>query len=247
MRALAVLLAAIWSSVGTGNAVADYREAPVVNGGAVSGTVLVAGDVPALPPQPVFKRREFCGDTMADERLVVGSGGVLTNAVVDLVDVPAGKPVPRDRPVVLDNSKCAFVPHVRSATVGQTLEIHNSDPFLHDAHAWLGTRSLFNVGILPGHTARQPLADAGLVHINCNVRHTWMHAYVFVADDPYHAVTGADGRFTIDQVPPGTYTLRVWHELLGSIDRQVTVEGGKTATIDLALPLVAPVPPAQAP
>jgi hypothetical protein len=155
--------------------------------------------------------------------------------------------VPRDRPVVLDNVKCAFVPHVLSATVGQTLEIHNSDPFPHDAHAWLGTRTLFNVGILPGHTSRQPLADAGLIHINCNVRHTWMHAYVSVSDDPYHAVTGADGRFAIDQVPPGTYTLRIWHELLGSVDRPVTVEAGKTATVDFALPATAPLPTPEAP
>src|SRR5262249_55596074 len=50
-----------------------------------------------------------------------------------------------------------------------------------------------------------------------------------------------------DQVPPGMYTVRVWHELLGSIDRPVTVEAGKTATVDFALPMVAPVPPAQAP
>ena len=246
LRAMAVLLLAIWSSVAAGSAAAGYREVPVADGGSISGSVLVAGDVPVLPPQAVFKQLEFCGSTVADERLVVGRGGVLANAVVDLVDVPAGKPVPRD-PVMLDNIKCAFIPHVRSATVGQTLEIHNADPFLHDAQAWLGTRSLFNVGILPGHTAHQPLADAGLIHINCNVRHTWMHAYVFVADDPYHAVTGADGRFTIDQVPPGTYTLRVWHELLGSVDRPVTVESGKAATVDIALPLVAPVPPAAAP
>lgn len=245
--ASAVLLVGLWSSLSTGNAVADYREVPVANGGTISGVVLVAGEVPALPPQPVFKQLEYCGATVADARLIVGPGGVLANAVVDLADVSAGKPVPRDRPVVLDNVKCAFVPHVRSATVGQTLEIHNSDPFLHDAHAWLGTRSLFNVGILPGHTAHQTLADAGLLHINCNVRHTWMHAYVLVADNPYHTVTGEDGRFTLDQVPPGTYTLRVWHELLGSVDRPVTVEGGKTVRVDMALPTVAPVPPAEAP
>jgi hypothetical protein len=74
-----------------------------------------------------------------------------------------------------------------------------------------------------------------------------MHAYVFVADHPYHAVSGGDGRYLLDQVPPGTYTLRVWHEILGNIDRPVTVEAGKTATVDVALPLVAPVPPAHAP
>jgi plastocyanin len=247
MRAGCVLLIGGWLCTGAWAVSAEYREVPVNDGAAISGTVLVAGKVPALPPQPVFKELKFCGDAMADQRLVVGRGGVLANAVVHLVDVSAGKPIPRDRPVLLDNVKCAFVPHVRSASVGQTLEIHNTDPFLHDAHAWLGTTSLFNVGILPGHTARQLLADPGLVHINCNVRHTWMHAYVFVADDPYHTVTGSDGRFVIDDVPPGTYTLRVWQELLGSIDRQVTVEPGKNITVDLALPLTAPVPPAEAP
>ena len=245
MRAWRLLLVVIWSCVGARGVLADYSEVPVADGGTISGTVLVAGDVPALPPQPVFKQLEFCG-TIPDQRLVVGPGGALANAVVYLVGVRAGKALPHN-PVVLDNTKCAFVPHVCSATVGQTLEIHNTDPFLHDAHARLGTRTLYNVGILPDHTTSQPLTDAGLVHINCNVRHTWMHAYVFVADDPYHAVTGADGRFVIDQIPPGIYTLRVWHELLGSVDRSVTVEGGKTATVTLALPVVAPIPPAQAP
>jgi len=247
MRTGCALLLTVWSCVVAHGAAAEYREMAVPDGGIVSGTVLVAGEVPALAPQPVYKELGFCGNAMPDQRLTVGPGGALANAVVQVVSVPAGKPVPRDQPVVLDNVKCAFVPHVRGATVGQTLEIHNSDPFMHDAHAWLGTRSLFNVGILPGHTSRQPLTDAGLVHINCNVRHTWMHAYVFVGDDPYHAVTGADGRFAIDQVPPGTYVLRVWHELLGSVDRPVSVEAGKTATVDVALPLAAPVPPAEAP
>ena len=247
MRSLRVFLVAIWLCAGAQGVLAEYREVSVANGGTVAGTILVAGEVPVLAPQPVFKQLGFCGDTVPDQRLVVGPGGALANAVVELVGVTAGKPVPRDQAVVIDNVKCAFVPHVRSATVGQTLEIHNSDPFLHDAHAWLGTRTLFNVGILPGRTSRQPLTDAGLVHINCNVRHTWMHAYAFVGDNPYHAVTGADGRFAIDQVPPGSYTLRVWHELLGSVDRPVTVEPGKTATVDVAMPATAPLPPAEAP
>jgi plastocyanin len=246
MRASSLLLLA-GICLAARDARAEYRTVPVPHGGVVTGTVLAAGELPVLPPQPVYKQLEFCGSTLPDERLVAGPGGVLANAVVHLLDVTAGKAPPLDRPVVLDNVKCAFVPHVRSATVGQTLEIHNTDPFLHDAHAWLGTETLFNVGILPGHTRSERLTKAGLVHINCNVRHTWMHAYVFVADDPYHAVTGPDGRFTLDQVPPGTYTLRVWHELLGSIDRQVTVEAGKTTRAEMALPVVAPIPPAEAP
>ena len=248
MRVLRVLIGVIWLCVLADRATAQYRQEAVVDGGAIAGTVLVAGEIPVLPPQPVFKQLEFCGNTMPDERLVVGPGGVLRNAVVHILDIAAGKPIVRDRPVVFDNVKCAFVPHVLTASVGETLEIRNADPFVHDAHAWLGTRTLFNVGILPGHTAHQPLADAGLIHISCNVRHTWMHAYLFVADDPYHAVTGPDGRFVLDQVPPGTYKVRVWHELLGSVEAPVTVERGKTATVNLALTATAPLgPPSEAP
>lgn len=237
LRALSALSAlCLLANRGT----AQYREIAVVDGGAVAGTVLVAGDVPALPPQEVFKRLEFCGSTMPDERLLVGPGGALRNAVVHLVDIKAGKPIARNQPLVFDNVKCAFVPHVLTGSVGETLEIRNADPFLHDAHAWLGSRTLFNVGILPGHTKRQLLTDPGLIHINCNIRHTWMHAYLFVADDPYHTVTGADGRFRLDQVPPGTYTVQVWHEMLGSVEAPVTVERGKTASVNLALAATAP-------
>jgi hypothetical protein len=245
MRAPGLLAIAIGSWFADQGVLAEYREEPVPDGGTVSGTVTITGEVELPPPQPVYKHLEVCGTTVSDERLVVGPQGALVNAVVDLVDVAAGKPVAR-APVVLDNRKCMFVPHVRDATIGQTLELRNSDPFVHDAHAWLGTRTLFNVGILPNHSKREVLNDAGIVHINCNVRHSWMHAYVFVDNDPYHAVTGADGRFAIEQVPPGTYTLRIWHEQLGSSERRVTVEPGKTATVDVGLQAAA-VPVAEAP
>jgi hypothetical protein len=132
-----------------------------------------------------------------------------------------------------------FVPHVVSATLGQTLEIHNDDPFLHDAHALLGARTLFNVAIMKGRTVHVPLLDTGIIHVNCNVRHTWMHAYLFVAEHPYHAVTDAEGRFRLDGLPPGIWTVRVWHEILGSADRQVRLSTGDTQTIEVGLPVVA--------
>jgi len=89
----------------------------------------------------------------------------------------------------------------------------------------------------------QVLATPGTAHVNCNVRHTWMHAYLFVTEDPYHAVTDGGGRFVIDDVPPGTYTIAVWHEILGNRERQVTVAPGETATADFTLEAVAPEKP----
>lgn len=247
MRGLRAGLIVSTLVVAAGPAVGAYREVPVKDGGSITGHVRVVGNVPTLPPQPVFKQQEVCGTTIPDERLMIGANGVLRNAVVSLTDISAGKAVPRDRAVTLNNVKCAFVPHVVSATIGQMLNIHNNDPFLHDAHALLGERTLFNVAIPKGMTVRKPLAYAGLVHLNCNVRHTWMHAYLFVAEHPYHAVTDERGQFVIDGVPPGTYTLRVWHELLGSAERKVTVESGKAASADFELQAVAAESPSASP
>jgi plastocyanin len=238
---LVVLLASALAGLRT-TVAAAYRAHPVTNGARIIGTVGVAGDVTPLPPQPVFKEKEFCGERLPDERLVVDPAGHLAGAVVHLRGVEAGKPIPHE-PVRLDNRKCAFVPHVVAASVGDMLEMHNEDPFLHDAHAWLGTETLFNLAIPKGRTVRHVLARPGIVHVNCNVRHTWMHAYLFVTDDPYHAVTDRGGRFVLDDVPPGTHTIAVWHELLGSRAREVTVAPGETATVDFRLDAVAPVEP----
>jgi len=219
--------------------VVAYDGGPVADGGTISGRVRVLGEVTTLPPQPVYKHPEECGKSITDERMVVGADGALQNVVVAVEGIERGKPLPTG-PVVIDNHHCAFVPHVLTASLGQTLQLVNKDPFLHDAHAWLGDRTLFNLAIPRGRTVRTQLRDAGLIHVNCNVRHTWMHAYLFVATHPYHTVTGADGRFTLTDVPAGTHHLRVWHEMLGSAERDVVVRPGEIAEVDLGLAAVAP-------
>jgi hypothetical protein len=205
-------------------------------GGQVGGRVRLSTPPAAERSLPVVKHREVCGEKVTDDRLVVGRNGGLRYAVVAIEGVQGGaKPQP-DITRTLDNRDCRFVPHVQVAEVGQWLEIRNSDPILHNADAWIGGEPIFNVGLPPGDVKRKQLAQSGLVGIKCDVGHTWMNAVVAVAEHPYHTVTDAYGDYEIRDVPPGRYTLRIWHEELGTIERPLTVEAGERATVDVDYP-----------
>jgi hypothetical protein len=205
--------------------------------GSVAGTVRVAAPVPARPALPVFKNHEVCGDGVADDRLVVGPDGGVRFAIVSIEGVKGGTRPARDVTIVLDNRACRFEPHVQVAEVGQWLEIRNSDPILHNADARIGQDTLFNVALWPERRVRKPLARAGLIAITCDVRHTWMRAWVAVAGDPYHAVTDLYGAYDIRDVPAGTYTLRVWHEELGTIEKPLKITAGEATVMDVVLPV----------
>ena len=226
MRCLGAICAAAVALGTAGSVLADPT-------GTLTGTIRLAGNAPDRPALEVFKHKEVCGNSVPDDRLVVGPGGGVRYAVVTLVGVQAGKKPERDLTLVLDNRGCRFQPHVLTAEVGQWLELRNSDPLLHNADARIGQETVFNVALTPGHQVRKPLARPGLIAITCDVRHTWMSAFVDVADHPYHTVTDAYGAYEIRDVPAGTYTLRVWQEELGTREQPVTVKSGETATADV--------------
>jgi hypothetical protein len=212
-----------------------YEETTVTNGGTVAGFVRVQGKVPKLPPLEVFKFKEVCKD-VPDESLVVGPGRGLRYAVATLEGISKGKATERETVHELDNFKCRFVPHVQAASVGHWLLIKNSDPILHTAHAFFSDgQPHFNVALPPGKTVRKPLISSGLVRIICEVRHTWMSAHIMVTDHPYHAVTDVYGEYEIRDVPPGTYGLKVWHERLGTQEKQVEVKAGAVSKADFVL------------
>jgi plastocyanin len=208
--------------------------------GTLAGTVRVAGPPPARPPLPVYKHAEVCGPGVVDDRLVVGPAGGLRYAVVTVEGVEGGRTPDRDLVHVLDNVGCRFDPHVQVAEVGQRLELRNSDPILHNAHAQIGDRPLYNVALPPARRLVKPLDTAGTIAFNCDVRHTWMSAFVVVAEHPYHTVTDAYGAYEIGDLPAGAYTVRVWHEELGTQQHRVTVGEHGTAVLDVAYPAPRP-------
>jgi hypothetical protein len=210
----------------------------------IQGVVMFDGKPPARKPldmSSVPDCQRIHGQPVLDESLVVAAGGQIRNVVVS---VSAGLPpmnyAPPSGPVVLDQKGCVFVPHVIAMRTGQSLVASNSDPFLHNVRAQPQQNPPFNIAqptVERGTPLKTPQAPE-VFKIHCNV-HRWMSAWVAVFDHPYFAVTGDDGSFKLPVLPPGKYTIRAWHETLGTQEREVTVEAGKTPEVRFAF--VAPV------
>lgn len=214
--------------------VRGYEEIAVTNGGTISGYVKIEGKISKPGFLQVTKNREMCGK-VPNESLVVGVGQGVRYVVVTLEGVNRGRAVEREAVHELDNVKCRFIPHVQSASVGQFLLVKNSDAILHTAHAYMpGSQPHFNVGLYPGRVSRKPLISAGVIKILCEV-HPWMSAYVVVSEHPYHAVTDVYGEYQISDVPAGSYRLKVWHEILGTQEKQVEVKNGATSRANFTI------------
>jgi len=210
-------------------ALAVLLYAPALAGD-IRGSVKFSGAAPKAQPIPTTKDQTACGQSVADESIVV-SNGKLKNVVLTVQGAP--KPAPGAEPVrvTMDQSKCHYIPHVQAAAVGTPVDILNSDPVLHNIHSYLGTSTVFNLAMpFKGQKIVKTLAKPGLVNVKCDV-HSWMHAYIVVTDAPF-AVTGDDGTFVIRGVPPGTYTMTAWHEKLGEKTAQVAVPASGEVAAD---------------
>lgn len=173
------------------------------------------------------------GKPVLNETLVVSDKGGLANVFVYVkegVKPESVPPVPTE-PVVLDQKGCAYYPHVLGIRVGQPLKVLNSDPTMHNVHSMPKTNSSFNFGMsTKGSTVEKKFSKPELgVRIKCDV-HGWMNGWANVVDHPYFAVTDTSGKFTINGLPDGDYTLEAWHEKLGTQTQKISVKGGNATT-----------------
>ena len=232
MAALAAVMTVACGGGGSGETpAASTSAAPIANpvdpatAGNIAGRISFEGTAPARAPMRMDSDPNCVSQGATDEAVVVGADGALQNVFVYVKDGLGALqfPVPATT-AILDQQGCRYVPHVIGAQVGQPVEIINSDPTLHNVHAIPSVNQEFNTGQpIKGMKSTHTFSTKEvMVPFKCDV-HGWMRAYVGVLDHPFFAVTGPDGTFSLQGLPPGTYTVEAWHETLGTQTQTVTI------------------------
>ena len=155
----------------------------------------------------------WAGSVQVEVRDAV-SGKPLDQAVVYLESAEARRQVRPLQGVTMAQQKKQFVPAVLVATVGTEVQFPNLDAVRHHVYSFSPTKK-FEIKLYKGKEAQPVLFDQpGVVLLGCNI-HDNMVGWIVVVDTPYHAQTGVDGavpgRVRLDNVPTGSYQLRVWH------------------------------------
>jgi len=240
-----IALAAVFALGGCKSATKMEPQAPVAaapvyfkvdpaTAGVVEGKIGFSGKRPARKPIDMSEEPacvEAHHGKAYDESLVVNPNGTLANVFIYIKSGLEGKTfeIPATS-VVIDQRGCWFDPRVLGIQVGQVLSVVNSDPVTHNIHPMAEINREWNHSQGQGDAplARKFLKPEIMIRVKCNI-HRWMHAFIGVVDNPYFAVTGADGSFEIRNLPPGDYTIGAWHETLGTQEQKITVPPqGKT-------------------
>ena len=199
-------------------------------GGTIEATVTYAG-APVVEKLKVNKDTEKCGTEALIEKVVVGAGKGLANAVVS---VAGAKGAPTAKKASVDQKGCKFNPHVVAMTTGE-LEIKNSDDILHNVH----TYSTANPSINKAQpkfkkTMTEKFEKPEIIKLTCDV-HSWMLGWIAVMPHPFFGVTDGNGAAKIENVPPGKQTVEVWHETLGKATKEVEVKAGQTTKVAIEM------------
>jgi len=203
--------------------------------GTLKGRFVLGGDPAAAAALKVDKDVEVCGKhKLVSEEVVVGADKGVANVVVFVRDKkvkvkPELEAAAKAVKPVLDNSNCRFEPHVLFVQAGQEVEIKNSDTVGHNSNIATVKNAPSNNLIPAGGkvTAKFAAEEAVPAQVTCNI-HPWMKAWLVVRDNPYAAVSKADGSFEIADLPAEELELQFWHEKAGYIG-EMTIGGKKEA------------------
>jgi hypothetical protein len=235
--------------VDAGPAVAVTADEPIVAGGpsgSLVGTILLDGPKPSLAPLVGTGSSKVdssvCGaaEAIPDESLVVGENGGVANVFVYLTKKPRGVEfeVPETQPF-LDQQACIFKPHTLVFWSGVEFELKNGDKVAHNIDAKPASNGGFNENMPPGASVRKSFRNTEALPFQstCAI-HPWMRFWTLVVDHPFYAVTDAEGKFEIPNLPPGKHKFRVFQERASQLERgiEVVVSPGKPTTVEWKYP-----------
>jgi hypothetical protein len=167
------------------------------------------------------------------ETVVTGANNSLENVVVY---ISAGAPddAAPSQPATFTQKGCRYLPHVLAFQVNQELKILNEDQTSHNIHPLAKVNREWNKSQPPG---TPPLVDKydkmEFIPVKCNV-HPWMHGTFAVLKNSHYSISGADGGFTLPNLPPGKYTVTAWHESYGEQTQEVTISGSETKSVNFS-------------
>jgi plastocyanin len=197
--------------------------------GRVIGRVRLTTKVPGKPLASTAYPRRTVGDHDAP------SPPEIRNVVVYIKDA-AYRGALAAKSAELRQEHETFIPHTVAITRGSSVEFPNGDPFFHNVFS-LSRAANFNLGRYErGQSRAREFTKAGTVKVYCDI-HSHMSATILVFDHPYFTIPELDGSFELPAVPAGQYTIVGWHERVGERVERVRVEAGKTASIDLTVPV----------
>jgi plastocyanin len=217
----------------------EYFHVDPATAGTLNGSVKFTGPKPARELISM-EAEQGCqqanaGKAVYNPAVLTGKNGGLANAFVYIqsgLEDKKFEPL-REPAVVLDQHGCMFVPRVIGIRAGQALDLKNGDSVAHNIHPLPKNNFEWNQE-QPPHAADVEHRFARtevMIPVKCNI-HAWMHAWIGVVEHPYFAVTGPDGAFEWKNVPPGDYTVTVWHEKLGELKQQVHLAASGTAEVN---------------
>jgi plastocyanin len=197
--------------------------------GRIEGRVVITVPVASAPPSSAYSTRRV-------EKPAPRTGSELSNVIVFIQDAPKATALPPMRAHIVQENE-TFIPRVVAITRGSTVDFPNGDPFFHDVFS-LSRSATFDLGSYPrGQTKSHQFRQAGLVKVYCHI-HSHMTASIMVFDHTFFTIPKADGSFTIDDIPAGSYQVSAWHERIGENSQPVKIEAGRASDIRFALPIV---------
>ena len=209
----------------------------VKNGVLLTGQIVYDGTAPAPRMLKVNKDTDTCGSNRPSEELIVSSSGGIKNVVVSIVGIKKGKKWGIPKKFSYDQNGCRFVPHVLLVRPKSKGVVLNSDNVGHNFHTV--SKGVYNINKKIKANAKmkakkKKIKKAGIIRVKCDL-HSWMGGWWVAAKTPYTELSDDSGKFSISDIPPGKYKLKIWQEKLGEVVHDLVIKAGEAQNITIKM------------